>query len=45
MKSPLGNCVVCGKRAAPWERNQDGTYLHTTCAMTVSVWPDRKEKK
>lgn len=40
-----GKCSVCGKPCSPWERNADGTYLHTTCAMTVSTWPEKKEEK
>jgi hypothetical protein len=41
----MGNCSVCGKRCADWERNTDGTYLHTTCAMPVAVWPPRPKEK
>lgn len=39
---PMGNCVVCGRRCQPWERNSDGTYLHTTCAMPDGHWPVKK---
>ncbi len=44
----FGYCAVCGKRCQSWERNADGTYLHTTCAMGLAVWaqkPNEKEKK
>lgn len=41
----MGNCIVCGKRAAPWEKNKDGTYLHTVCAMPSGFWPEKKKEK
>lgn len=42
---PMGNCVFCGKRCEQWERNTDGTYMHTSCAMQTGVLSFSKKER
>lgn len=49
MTAPERPCSICGKECQVWERNQDGTYTHTSCAQTVAGYllaspgPEEKE--
>jgi hypothetical protein len=42
VKRPVPKCMVCGRPCERWERNQDGTYIHTVCAMNQGHWPKGK---
>lgn len=37
MTKPKPKCAACGKPAAEHERNNDGTYLHISCAAQLAA--------
>lgn len=30
-------CSHCGKECQPWQRNEDGSYLHDECAAAITT--------